>query len=152
MLDIQWHVQVPKEMRATIEPIIERYRWLIPQWVYQFKVSFYSTKTDEKGVPDNALACIYVNDEYRSATLEVFADWLDGNEKTRRYNIIHELCHLYTCLPGNFFNRFLDNLYPESERLVAYNLARDEYRRLAEQATQDLAWSLLNLEDSISQE
>jgi hypothetical protein len=76
----------------------------------------------------------------------VFADWLDGNDKTRRYNIIHELCHLYTCLPGNFFNRLLDNLYAEDERKTAYLMAKDEYRRLSEQATQDMAWALVNRE------
>lgn len=147
MLDIEWHAQMPPEMRATIEPIIERYQWLIPQWVYQFRVSFYSTKTDENGQAENALAQIYVNDEYRSATLEIFADWLDGNEKTRRYNIVHELCHLYTCLPGNFFNRFVDAVYPEVDKGPAYRLAKDEHRRLAEQATQDLAWALVNNEE-----
>lgn len=134
-------------MRGIIEPIINQYAWLIPQWVYQFTVSFFSTANDTDGRATNALAQIFVNDEYRSATIEIFADWLDGDDKTRRYNIVHELVHLYSCLPGNFFNRFLDGLYPEGERGPIYSLAKSEHSRLVEQATQDMAWSIINREE-----
>jgi hypothetical protein len=150
MLDIKWHPQMPAEMREAIEPIVNQYYWLIPQWVYQFTISFYSTGNDASGKATNALAQIFVNDEYRSATLEVFADWLDGDEKTRRYNIVHELVHLYSCLPGNFFNRLMDSLYAENDRGPVYSMAKEEHSRLVEQATQDMAWAIINREDLIN--
>jgi hypothetical protein len=147
MLDIEYHSQIPKEMQRAIEPVIDKYKWLIPQWCYNLTVKYWDTATDEKGKAKSAAAQIYVVDDYRFASLEVYSEWFDGDEKQREYYIIHEFVHLHNCLPGNFFNRLLDNLYPEEpDRGPAYKIAKEEHRRLVEQATQDLAWIIINRE------
>jgi hypothetical protein len=152
MVEVTWNPLVPKEMREAIEPVIERYLWLVPEWCYQLHIEYWDTETDKDGKSTSGFASITVNDEYRRAALEVYSSWFDGDERDRRYYIIHEFVHLYSGLAGNFFRRLIDNIYPENDRGPLFKTAKIEYSRLSEQATQDMAWVLLNFEDSLAEQ
>lgn len=151
--DITWGKLTPQEMRELIEPYIERYAWLIPSFIHELHVRYFDYSQDEEGKPTDHVASVNMQDDYRRVLLDVYSCWMDGEDRERRYHILHELCHLHTTVAVNFFRRSLDTVYPtEKSRGIGYNLIMSEGRRHTEQATQELAWVLLNLEDSLAEQ
>lgn len=151
--DITWGKLTPPEMREMIEPIIDRYAWLIPPSIHELHIKYFDYSVDEKNVPTDHVASIRVEDDYRRAIMDIYSCWMDGDDRERRFNIIHELCHIHTSLPSNFYKRALSLAFPKDEdRGMGYAMAIDEGRRVTESATQDLAWIILNLEDSLAEQ
>jgi len=125
-MKIVWR-EVPPEVRNRAEPLLKRWRGLIPGWCERLTV-FY--KQDEGNI-----ASMNSRPEYRRATLLLHGSFLDDddNEDT----IIHELAHIAFEPVRDVWLSTLSNALKGQEAIT--NMAEEEYRRAMEGCMCDLA-------------
>lgn len=85
---IRFSPRVPAEVRATIEPLLVKWAFLIPGWCHAIDVQWDDDDTD------GALR-ISVHYEYRDADLFVIPNFLTGVDHRDRH-VVHELMHVFT--------------------------------------------------------
>lgn len=84
--------EFPEEKRVLIEPIIERCRPILPNWLTLLVVYFVSTTQD-----DGTVADCHVSPEYRNARIRVFGNFFEAEYADRRLVCIaHEFFHIHT--------------------------------------------------------
>lgn len=144
-LKIVWNKHTPLEMRALIEPIIDEYKWLLPQWMVTLYVGYWdSASQDATGTTTHAEIC--VNDDYLNASLSVFSSWMDGDQETRRNDIVHEFLHAYFNPIFDFCGRLL-NTWKEEDRGPMWRMLNQERTNYLERSVTALAWTLIQSEN-----
>lgn len=127
-LEVRFDDEVPPEIHASIQPIIERTLWLLPTWLQMIFVR-YTTPTE-----DAASMSITVNEEYRSGTLHIHPNWLMGSEQERISNVRHEFIHFPIDVLATACKQAID-LHPNED---VKKIARENLRIAVEKAVVDL--------------
>lgn len=81
-----WESDVPPEIRAAVEPLLQRWWVMVPGWCEEFTVK-YSAKRD-------ARMAVSVNYRNRWALLIVTGQWLQDAPEERENSLRHELVHI----------------------------------------------------------
>lgn len=138
MIKIEYDHQrpMPEHIRELAEPLLERYKWMIPPWIHTFHVQY------EHG---EALA-IAMNPEYLRLTLRIGHDFYVVTPEQRTRGIIHEFMHAYTSLQ---FMEFMDVLDEHSELSEGTHKTLERVMtQKMEMATEGLASLVLRLLES----
>lgn len=133
----------PKEVASALIPLLQRYSWLIPAWCTEVNVDYENVNSKSP----TAVAKTYVNYEYRNAFITFYALWLNDDEYSRRMNLVHELCHVMNGPLADYMADVIrDTLYDE----VLKNIVLRELENRIESVTQDMATSILEMEDRLA--
>lgn len=105
---IIWQPCVSDAVRALAEPILDRWRWLIPSWCHELLVFYRETDGD------NAAAACRTYPEYRYAQLMIYGSFVGKQRPDDRENaIIHELLHVQLQPLVQEFKHLLAQQVPE---------------------------------------
>jgi hypothetical protein len=111
---IQWHPAIPPDVRAMAEPLLQKWKHIIPSWCERVFVSWEQA--------DNCKLQIFVREDQRDAILEIHPDWVSFPEERERA-IVHELCHFYNAPLKDWakscIERIIGNDYPTPGSEVA---------------------------------
>ena len=83
---VTWEPDIPADIRAIVEPHLERWKGLVPTWVQEFIVRY-------DPMSDNRMA-VKVNHRGRWAVLIVTGHWLGEASEEREESMIHEFIHI----------------------------------------------------------
>lgn len=124
---------LPEPVWQSVQPILEGYAVLLPQWLHTLNVQW-----DESDTTNAASITIY--EEYRRADLSICPNFMSRPDKQKE-QILHEIVHLYT-----------DHLHNQVERLIralpkgaAREVEREQSRLNVERGTCDLAYVIADL-------
>lgn len=130
MTPIRYLPGIPPEVATVLEPIIERWKFLLPTWCQDLRIEW---KPDLDG--DIAETSIhYAN---RWAVIRVAAPWLDGEPADRETVIIHEMIHVTMEPLQRAAFTTVDTLTEKDS--PAYRLAERQIRDGTEAVAEDLA-------------
>jgi hypothetical protein len=135
---------VPPEVKAMIEPLLDKHRRFLPRWVESVRFIF-RPQDDEK--PGKVAQCsAYYH--YRSAEITIFSRFQYMDQAERENDFAHELLHVTTAPLVEYcesvVNRLLAAL-PQENKLAA-DLIKDEMEQRLESLTQDLTIILRDLQ------
>ena len=85
---VDWGVDLPRELRAAIQPLVLLYLDLLPDWCHTLEVRL---ETDTKVDTDVTMAANY---RYRLTTLNVLPKFLLSSDLDREQTIVHEFAHV----------------------------------------------------------
>lgn len=132
--ELLYDPSMPSEVTDALRPLLERWIFLAPHWLYQLRVGFRDD-ADEHGT---TLECSG-SPPYRHGAITVWPRWLTLNDADRETAIVHELLHFPWRAYQDRADDLIDQLYTdEAGRKQARQIMRDNL----EAAVQDLAWSL----------
>ena len=127
---VTWHSSMPKEIRQTVEPLLKKYRFLIPGWCHDLSIGY--------GDCEGAIAGIEVKPEYRMAKMTIYQAWVRSDADYRDGTIAHELIHIALTPMQHYVETLLECW--KDDPIAELNL--DQWRRHYEGATDDLARSI----------
>lgn len=133
---IEWDNNVPAEVRGAVEPLIDRYLWLLPPWVEQLGLFW------REGDGDASAATTHWNHKYRWGRIVFHPIFLTGDEASRELWVIHELLHLTTGEMVLFVDNMLDRLRESVEPEWAADTLDEVWTGYVESATEDLAQAI----------
>lgn len=128
MPDVWWSTEVPDEVRATVEPILDRWLHLLPTWVHELAVK-YDPSND-----NNAL--MGSEPHYRRAHLTVTGWFFRADADERDATIVHEFCHVPLHPLTDWTRDLIERLAGDDERLAGW--LRSEWQERVEAATCDM--------------
>lgn len=130
---ITWEADIPEDIKAIAEPMLERWVWLVPTWCQEFTVRYDPMYDAQMAVTNN-----YRN---RWAMLRMTGQWLGCPDSERELSLVHELIHV--CLEPLVapVSRIVGNLTKDGTKLRA--MADKMFSDGLEAATQDLAHCFL---------
>lgn len=137
MVEIVWNKNIESDNKKEIEKYLKPYLWLIPTWCHTLRVDV-DTSTD-----DGLLASISVQEQYRQASMTVWAKWFTSDERTKADTIIHELFHLHTN-PLYDFAKNAIRKYADGKDETQMQVVFDEMECYLERQTQDLTFAVYN--------
>lgn len=88
---ITYRGEIPPEIQAALEPLLEKYKCLIPAWCHRINVSYWSSPP---GGSQYAAADVTVNYDYRSADIRIFPSLTFSLDDRRGEFIAHEMMHV----------------------------------------------------------
>lgn len=133
-LRLAWDEDCPAEVRASMEPHIERYRDLLPGWLAELRLGF--DDNDQAGI-----AYTRCNPEYRWARIMTCGTWLKENNADRDEVLLHEMVHIPLQPLVVVFEDLLATLDDTPAPIKAW--ARDQLRRALEGACTDVTEMLM---------
>ena len=87
-MHVDWGIDLPRELRAAIQPLVLLYLDLLPDWCHTLEVRL---ETDTKVDTDVTMAANY---RYRLTTLNVLPKFLLSSDFDREQTIVHEFAHV----------------------------------------------------------
>lgn len=87
MARIYWAVELPPEIRASVEPYLDEFKSMIPTWLSILTIQYQRAE----GTAHNT-----TKEEYRMAYLTFEAGFLDQPAWKRRQDVLHEILHIVT--------------------------------------------------------
>lgn len=110
VLTVAWDVTTPDDIRKVIEPILERWLWLVPSWCHELRVKFRNNPGDDE--LETVAKCEW-HVQYRLAIITVEANWLTYTlAEDREKAIVHELVHVATGPLCDQFDQLLEHVAP----------------------------------------
>ena len=128
MTVLVWDEKCPPEIRAAVEPLIERWRHIIPTWCHSLWIA-YNADTD------NCMEC-EAHPEYRWAKIHVGGSWLRQPGHERESAVVHELVHIPLKVLTDWTKDLVFRLSGDDERLRDWLLS--EWQERLEGVTCDL--------------
>lgn len=126
---------VPVEIASALQPLLEKWSWLVPSICHEIEV-FFDAEPEDAG---NMMA-VALSTEYRRATLFVYGAWLKERKVDRERCVVHELCHVATAQLAECADELVDR-FAEDPKLKAVLL--ENVRRACEGVVVDLTQALL---------
>jgi hypothetical protein len=83
---------MPQEVQAALDPLFDRWAWIVPRICDQIRV-FYSLE-HEDGDGEEVLGASETSSEYRVASLYFYPAWFCEQPISRERVFVHELCHI----------------------------------------------------------
>jgi hypothetical protein len=83
-----WNRQMPAEVRAILEPLLDKWDFVLPGWCDQLILEWDTVENDD----ESTLRC-QPQEEYRQIRVIVFGQWLIEQEENREEAVLHELAH-----------------------------------------------------------
>lgn len=139
---VHWAESVPREVRQTFAPYVDRYLALLPAWLYDLSVDWDDGDTD-------STASMTSKVEYRRGTVTVSPAWLSEDAARREQVARHEFSH-FVLEPVDAFVRTLLDQLKDDEALQAW--VKESWRQTLEGAVTDLTDVLGRWCDDASQE
>lgn len=121
---------IPAEVRAVVEPLVEKYLVLAPGWLKEVSVYW-----DE----GSSGAAMTTRDEYRDCILYVGPWFLSCDADERDSIIRHEYMHLYTTPIKRIAFDCIQNIVGPDYPTPGSRIAECEIDRLHEAMTEDLS-------------
>lgn len=131
-----WEPDVPAEVRAIAEPLLERWGGLLPTWCQEFVVRYV-------GGEEDATLKIVINHRNRWALLKLTGLWIGEPPAAREKALIHELIHV-GLEPMQQAAALIVDQYAEAGS-PAHSIAGTMLREGVECSTDDLARAILRL-------
>lgn len=130
-MKVVWE-NVPLEVRAALEPLLDKWLWILPPWCQEFRV-------DYKGGQDATMS-VTVSYRNRWAVLHATGLWLGEKEQYREVSVIHELVHVLLEPMVSAVARVIEDTTPAGTPLR--NLADSVFSDGMEASTEDMARAL----------
>ena len=134
--------RVQPDVRAILEPYLDRYAWLIPAWCYRVFVRFEECEASGNDTTD--VASTVINKTYRWASIRFHGGFLTDTEFERRMDTIHELLHISLTPAFEYAKQSIQDLSPANQTLGEH-ISR-QIVALHEQGVQDLAHRIVMAE------
>lgn len=136
MVRVLYSDNVPVEITAALQPLLEKWSWIVPSICHEIEV-FFDAEPEDAG---NMMA-VALSTEYRRATLFVYGAWLKERKVDRERCVVHELCHVATAQLAECADDMVERFGAEDPKLKAVLL--EQVRRACEGVVVDLTQSLL---------
>lgn len=136
MVEIIWH-EMPKEVKAVVEPLLEQYEYLFPSWIRALSVRY------GEGSVKGSVAEILAEVPYLQAKLYITRQFLDDNDRNRERTIVHELLHLSLAPLQDWVDNLME-MYVNEEDIEA--VRKQFYEQPVEQAVQNLMYAVVPVE------
>ena len=124
-----WSGAIPKELASSARPHVLRYLPSLPCWVARLDIEFDTSPADEN---ETVYLTVSAQEEMRTATLNLRADWLQLDDTQRDELMSHEFAHV-AGLPA------FDMVAAILADVEAPKILRDQFEARVEAATQDYA-------------
>lgn len=139
MARVVWRPSVPAEVRAAAEPMLGRWLWVLPPWLYELTVNW---DEPQKGEAPGSAAVTEATEEYRFGAVSLRPEWLMETPAQRERHLLHELVHMLFARTDAAHLRCLHYVRRTSRKVVHEEL--EESARLAlEGAVSDLTEVLM---------
>ena len=132
MPDVDWTDEVPPEVRAALEPLLDHYGKLWPMWMRELRIQYFPDRPQEMSINTNY--------KYRCATLIPTGIWLTLGQRDREHAVLHEMAHTF----WSPVDEVIENLLPgvlDAESPHG-KFAKGMFGQNLEAACQDLALTL----------
>lgn len=130
---VEWGKLVPDEVRALAEPMVQRWRHVVPTWCHELTVRWDETPNNDA----DTIATMEARPSYRDATLTIGPLWLRESDAGRDGTIRHELAHLCTQALDDVFVRLLKQI--KKEHPAMYADFSEQWHQALEGTTCDIA-------------
>lgn len=130
--------QIPKEILPAIKETLNKYEFLVPNWMQYVKVSWNGAPPD-KGTSAQAVA----DYSYRWGHIFVCPAFLSESDIERDDTLVHELIHLTLNPLQSFYEHLLKYLDAQPERVQ--NFMDEQFGEKLETVTVDLADIILKM-------
>jgi len=127
-MKVEFRNHVPKEFQLAIEPIIERWKWLLPPWLHLLVVTASSDQEPSLSIT--------VDYEYRWAYLYIHPGWIGGSDEMRERNLVHELMHIHLARIHNMIDDLANRTMEEGSAFRQW--AENEWDKCFEATVTDL--------------
>lgn len=135
---ITYRGEIPPEIQAALEPLLERYRCLVPGWCERVNISYWPTPPEGA---ETAVADCRSKPDYRNASIRFFPAFFDYNPDQRHLDSVHEFIHISINPLYDYACHTIQELF-KSDALkgqdIAKNLILEGLRHHIESATSDL--------------
>jgi hypothetical protein len=132
MARIYWTNDVPAEVRAALEPMLDRWTGLLPTWLHDLVVDYSAT--------EQAGMLMGVEFHYRRANLIVTGQWLTCPPEEREEMLRHELSHIILGPLQDIALDIVRRLTDEDDALADY--LRQEVMNRVEGVTCDMSHAI----------
>lgn len=143
---VEWGLEIPKEVRRVIEPIIGLYLDLLPPWCQTLKILPTRVESDEDAEPIDYRMAMAADYKYRQAKLFVATDFLTMHDEERERTLIHEFVHVLNAPLVDFTDQLIAILEEKAPDAKAMMETLQEAGM--EAATEDMASLLWRLTES----
>ena len=129
---IDWGADVPPEIRAALEPLLDHYDQIWPMWMQELHIQYHPERQYEMSID--------ISYKYRIATLMPTGFWMHLDQRDREQALLHEVAHTF----WNPADEVLESLLPFVLDLESPHgkFAKGRYEKNVETACQDLALML----------
>ena len=135
-IEVAWSKDMPREVRAVAEPLVEDALRYLPSWVQHLSVR-YGIGEGEDGV----VAVVEAEYPYRQVKVRLTPHFLTDSPRNRKRAIVHEFMHSPIAPIRAWVIRTLQTLTEEDDALRQSLF--NEYHDLEEGAVQDLTFAIL---------
>lgn len=129
MTQIIFDKSFPETLKPVVEPILERYKLLLPHWMTELFVRY-----DSENVADTANA--FTSKEYRWGYLTICSAFVEADDLDGL--LIHEIIHLHN-LPFVNYVKEITETFVEDDNYK--DLIMNEINRKMEAMTDDIAYA-----------
>jgi len=135
MMKIEFGAEFPKDLKEVIEPLVNKWRPLIPSWCEYLGI-VYAPKRD------SVLSCgtVYRN---RYATLYVTGAWFQEDQDEREIALIHEFTHILQSPFDDVANRIVQDAFKEDS--PASEFAKSMLLDSSEATVEDIANAIFRI-------
>lgn len=88
---ITYRGEIPPEIQAALEPLLEKYKCLLPAWVHHLNIQYIGNPPEDS---PRAVAQTTVDYQYRTAYFDIYPGFLFTNEDKRWEFVQHEMVHV----------------------------------------------------------
>jgi hypothetical protein len=134
---VDWGVELPRELRAALSPLVDRYLDLLPSWCHTLEIRL---ETDSTMDYDVTMSATY---RYRLTTLSVLPKFLLSSDLDRELTIVHEIAHVLGAPLVDYIDSVVTLLKKKDPDTADMLLALQESGE--EAATEDVAQLLWRL-------
>jgi len=136
---VEWGLELPREVRAVVEPYVVRYLDILPPWCHTL---FVGEEKDPKEKAET-YASIKADYRYRRARMAITPTFLEGTDEEREQTVVHEFVHVLNAPMVDFQDQLIE-LVKENEPDLSKLLETLQEAGM-EAATEDMAMLLWRL-------
>jgi hypothetical protein len=128
---IEWDGNLPKEIRAAVEPTIRAFP--LPAWLEVLTVCYDSLNSAD-------YARIVTEPQYRRAKMTLGAQFMDEPDTGREDTVRHELSHIFLAPIESAWDMVAEHAIPEDRR----DLAKAMWEEAWESVVSDMCYAWRN--------
>lgn len=114
---VAWYPEVPADVRKSVEPILERWLWVVPTWCHDVRIKYAGDCEDPD---DKSVATCEWSLPYRYARITIHGNWMGYTRDVDRESaIVHELVHIALGPMSDQFMALVQELDPP-EKLASW--------------------------------
>lgn len=135
---ITYRGEIPPEIQAALEPLIEKYKVLIPSWCDHVNISYWPAPPEGA---ETAVADCRCHLDYRNASIRFFAAFLNYHPDQRQDDAMHEFIHITVNPLYDYACDTIKEIFKSDvlkDQAIAKNLILEGLRERVESVTTDL--------------